>query len=382
MVDHRRVRAFTLIELLVVVAIISLLLAILLPSLKGAREQAKRAKCLSNMGQFGRAAHANAAEDKKARLHTPHPNTYELDDMRTAPGAPPPGSPPGAYAYYMGSGDHCWGGNNGQANLSNQWGFEYNRTGTGAHPGKDAEGRFMNRLMFSGNFAGGTADNAKDWAVYQEPGDDTVYGEAAYPAGAGLMTYPPRQTAGYPTGQSMYMESVFKATGNSYMGDSFVLKDHNLDGSGGAYMRPGGYNRRAESFSDAGRNLLFWESRFIQAMLNTSEIATAGLAPSGGQYWATRPGMRPQDIVGHHGQIGKFNATFADGHAGIIACRSQGDMQKPSDFRDGRTRFWRVYWRGLGWKYDNLPGTKHYQREWFNPWDDPRVMWMNNAGNP
>lgn len=44
-----RARAFTLIELLVVVAIISLLIAVLLPSLQAARQEAKAGACLSNI---------------------------------------------------------------------------------------------------------------------------------------------------------------------------------------------------------------------------------------------------------------------------------------------------------------------------------------------
>jgi len=54
--------AFTLIELLVVVAIISLLIAILLPSLHLAREQAKLVKCLAHMRGAGQATHSFASE--------------------------------------------------------------------------------------------------------------------------------------------------------------------------------------------------------------------------------------------------------------------------------------------------------------------------------
>ncbi|MCP4250135.1 MAG: prepilin-type N-terminal cleavage/methylation domain-containing protein [bacterium] len=91
---HRdRKSAFTLVELLVVVSIIALLLSILMPSLRSARNQAKAAVCLANMKRLGTgmAVYLNTSGDKfpPFRLKTdpsdPAPVTYVNHYGRSKP---------------------------------------------------------------------------------------------------------------------------------------------------------------------------------------------------------------------------------------------------------------------------------------------------------
>ena len=75
----RRTGAFTLIELLVVVAIIAILAALLLPSLAGAKERARRTGCKSSLRQMVLAAQMYA-DDNEQRLPSGASNKGADDD--------------------------------------------------------------------------------------------------------------------------------------------------------------------------------------------------------------------------------------------------------------------------------------------------------------
>ena len=75
-----RSAGFTLIELLVVISIIALLVAILLPALKQARESARNVRCLSNQRQTGIAMHVYQGDHTRLPANSdlpPNPATTD-----------------------------------------------------------------------------------------------------------------------------------------------------------------------------------------------------------------------------------------------------------------------------------------------------------------
>jgi len=88
---HRVKRAFTLIELLVVIAIIAILAAILFPVFARARENARRASCMSNLKQIGLGIMQYVQDyDEKypiAWYGPTYPGGYQTD-LQTEPGTP------------------------------------------------------------------------------------------------------------------------------------------------------------------------------------------------------------------------------------------------------------------------------------------------------
>ena len=81
---QKKTRGFTLIELLVVIAIIAILAAILFPVFASAREQSKKAKCLSNLKQIGMQVHMYTDDNRGLMPLARDPSDGTYWDAKTA----------------------------------------------------------------------------------------------------------------------------------------------------------------------------------------------------------------------------------------------------------------------------------------------------------
>ncbi len=296
--------AFTLIEMLTVVAIIVLLMAMLLPSLSGAREQGRRAYCLANLRSIGQAAVAYAGEDKRELLipiHQSMTTPFAADDYwlrRTAMwfsfGGPSPLKP--------------FVTDDGPRDLATD-------------PRWSAESRPLNRLLFNGVSA---ATNAPEQKVFRCPSD------RGYPDHPDIDDSP-RANAD---------RTCFETLGNSYRASLygiFPLRGEPYDGA----FSVGPWGHRLSSIPEPARVAAFGEPAFFN-MIGRDDVGGPNPDPVLTIGWHRRRMIDNLVFVD-----GSARSTLASGHQTVDPEVAQGKMMVGPN--------WDLISRGPGWRFDLWP---------------------------
>ncbi|MCB9850933.1 MAG: prepilin-type N-terminal cleavage/methylation domain-containing protein [Phycisphaerales bacterium] len=330
-----RVPAFTLVELLVVVSIIALLVAVLLPSLRKAREGAKRVACNANMRSLAQAALTYAGEDPQENIVP-----IGLGDATR---------PELIYSYY-GFGGKSGKGRNDLPTVENlrqsEWSGRYQM---------DAAMRPLNAIFYPGGLSTpGAPRFVADWTkdydleldVYRCPGDKR---------------FPGFHYAGW---------KAVDGSSYDYFGTSYAANPSYVGIPGRAEVQTNSmYARPLSRVPNPTNTVLFWENaaRFAFYAPNTQEYDQSGC------YWDSglHKTAREEDFIAHgfHGQDWHFNVSFGDGHSTWIKIKGHGhdyslEQKLPklvspmcNPYIMGGSSCECIVVRGLGWQADTLPAA-------------------------